>query len=183
MKWCDIHLFLISNAMDGGGRLNPLTRRHLAGCSACREVYRKMNHLNGLLIEKGADLRREAMDEHHARPLPQGIQTVTKRAVPRQKTGWGRGWLPAAALAAVVMMVIFGVRFLRDATIVSPQPARRPVMEVKTQIQSLTESIAATRLDDPMEQELTGLIETAKDAAGFLRSRVRKVTGLAGNES
>jgi hypothetical protein len=180
MTWCDLHLFMISSAMDSGKRLNALTRYHLIHCAACREAQQRLNQLHGLMQEKGAQIRRDTTGEAAFLPFPGAAygRAVQGRARGQTVSLWGRAWRPLAVTAAAILMVVLGVRLLREEPVLSTEPASAPVLEVRSRLQNLTSSFASTSLDDPMEQELAGLIESARGAADFLRSKVRKATGL-----
>lgn len=179
MKLCNVVQFFISSALDGHGEVPWFIRPHLKRCGNCADMWRNMSQVHRLLHEKGAELR-------HRTGYPMSVSPLAKapgtQDAGRIRNGSWTGLLrPVMAMAAASLILVFGIRLLK-----SPPQDVRPFPEqaitgVKQQIGSLSATLSGTSLEDPLERELQGLIGTARTAAGYLRAKVKKATGLNDN--
>ncbi len=183
MKSCKIHHFIMSSALDRA-RLPWLTRRHLLGCRDCQRFWHRMNQLHGLLAEKGAEIRDEIDLPMSARLFPSGLSAKTDRFLNPSQPRWsGSGiWRPLLAMAAATLILVLGIRLIKPSPRLGGPELAQSMQEVRSRFNSLTEHMASTSLDDPLERELLGLIGTARSAAGYLRGKVQKAAGLTENE-
>jgi len=183
MKTCGIHQFFLSSALDRGGRLPWLTRRHLDRCASCRTIWGRLNHVHGLLAEKGTELRVAAgkVPATIMRPeITDGGALDSVKAQPLRRTS---SWRPMIAMAVATLVLIIGIRLIRPVPDLAEKRQSRAVEDVRQRIGTLTENMSRTSLEDPLERELQGLIGTARSAAGYLQKKVKKATGLSDNGS
>jgi len=183
MKSCRFHQFLMSSALDKDGQLLGLTRAHLRGCDDCRLVWTRLKLLHGLLLDKGDDLCHQAVRSPLGIPLPD-MNSAKKHTRRHANTKHRAGLLrPLMAMAAATLVLLLGIHWLRPSVDPIGRNPEQTFMDVKAQINTLAETLAKTSLDDPLERELQGLIGTARSAAGYLQSKVKKATGLNGDAS
>lgn len=180
MKLCGFHHFFMSSALDRDGRLPRLTRRHLQGCAACRSVWNRLNGLHGLLAEQGGQIRVQAERSPLSRPRP-ALVVFPERKEPRlSRTLATRRWRPWVAMAAASLALLIGIQLIRPLPKAPDSTDRQALSDVRNRIDSVRQTLAQASLEDPLERELQGLIGSARSAAGYLRSKVKKATGLDG---
>lgn len=178
MKLCDLHQFVLTSALDKTGDLPWFTRRHISRCSACQILWTNLNQLHNQFLQKGEDIRREAIKKPLALPLPD-FDRLQHSKVPARAS---RIFRPIYGLAAVTLLLVLGVIW----TIKAVKPVDIPeslgsLPEVKSPLAAISETLAATVRDEPLEQELQGLIGTARSAAEFLQTKIKKATALSKN--
>lgn len=180
MKLCGFHQFYMSSALDRDGRLPRLTRRHLQGCAACRSVWNRLNGLHGLLAEQGGQIRVQAERSplNRLRPVLVALPERKESRLPRSLAT--RRWRPWVAMAAASLALVIGIRWLRPLAKTPDSVDRIALSDVRNRIDSVRQNLAQASLEDPLERELQGLIGSARSAAGYLRSKVKKATGLDG---
>jgi len=175
VKLCDLHQFVLTSALDKTGELPWFTRRHISRCSACQMLWTNLNQLHNQFLQKGEEIRREATKKPLALPLPD-FDRLQHSGIPARAI---RVFRPVFGLAAVMLLLVLGVIWMIRP--VAKPESLRSLQEVKSPLAAIGETLAATVRDDPLEQELQGLIGSAKSAAEFLQTKIKKAAALSKN--
>jgi hypothetical protein len=164
---CFIFKWKISRALDAGKALSRLTKRHLAGCEACREftgcgkeIERRLSHDAALLL---SDPRPELVEKvkraiKEAGTAPSGLRPRTGRRALKPV------FAAAAALALIGVSLFWLVRSRP-----SGMPPLDPLLKFETQRADLVS--AMRRAESPYHKEIQELKKTLQSTADYLAAR------------
>lgn len=176
MKVCKMHFFFMSSALDRSKRLPWLTARHLRSCRECRELWAGLNLTHKHLLDAGRELRRQADQSDHERPCPEFDRRPASGPEAVRMFTWS--WRPLAGLAAALLLLVVGLRFLP----LQPGPEKTSAPELletnRGQLALLLEARDGRTLESPLEDELHGMINSARLAAEFLAAKTAKTRRL-----
>lgn len=176
MKSCDFHQFVLTSALDKTGSLPWFTRRHLSRCNACQTLWTNLNQMHDQFLQKGEEIRCGAIKDPLVLPLPD-FDRLQHCKIPARAI---RVFRPIFGLAAVMMLlVVVGIWTIKPVKPVAKPEVLRSLPEGKSPLAAIGETLAATVRDDPLEQELQGLIGSAKSAAEFLQTKIKKAAALS----
>ncbi len=178
MKACKMHQFFLSSALDRSDRLPWLTARHLRDCGECREFRAGLQRVHRDLLETGRELRREALRPGTERSCPGLFRPQSTRTLPARRLSWR----PLAGLAAALLLLVVGLRFLplKPGPQITPAPER--LETTRGQLALLLEARDGRTLESPLEDELQGMIASARLAAEFLAAKAAKTRRLLADE-
>lgn len=173
---------MLTSALDKTGDLPWLTRRHILRCSACQILWTDLNQLHNQFLQKGEAIRRGAIKDRPGLPLPGLERLLYSKAPAKTARVFPNGRRPIAALAAVMLLlVVVGIWTNKPEKPAAGPESLPSLQKVKSKLVSISETLTATFREDPLEQELQGLIGTAKSAAEFLQTKINKTTGFSKN--
>ncbi len=81
----------------------------------------------------------------------------------------------------MLLLVLGAIWMIKPVKPAASPEALRSLQEVKSPWVTISETLAATVRHDPLEQELEGLLGTAKSAAEFLQTKIKKAATLSNN--
>ena len=85
------------------------------------------------------------------------------------------------AATAMLLLVLGVIWMIKPVKPVAKPQSLRSLQEVKSPLAAISKTLAATVREDPLEQELEGLIGTARSAVEFLQTKVKQAAGLSKN--
>jgi hypothetical protein len=161
---CFIFKWKISRALETGKPLSGRTRRHLAGCAACREFYRLGEEMEHRLTDDAASLLsnpRPQLAERVRRAIGES-GTTSVHTPPRLAS---RALKPAFA-ATVVLAVIGASLFWLVRSRPSGMPPLNPLLKIEGRRADFVS--AMERAESPYHQEIQELKKTFQSTADYL---------------
>jgi len=171
----------MSSSLDRPGRPPWLTARHLRSCRECRELWAGLNRVHQGLLEDGRKLRQ---GEVRAEPEPSWSATVrpqTSRPDSGRRFAWS--WRPLAGLAAALLLLVTGLRFLPLKPPPETTPMPKLIEDTRGRLALLLEARNGRTLESPLEDELHGMIASARLAAEFLAKKAEKTRRLLADQA
>jgi hypothetical protein len=168
--FCSLYKWFISHAQDSGKPISGLVRRHLRGCSACREFVRASESI----IQKSTQ-DTAAILKGHDRALDEKIISGLSKAPPSKRPSARKPVLiPAVAAASAVIIITIGI-ILFTSPQSSPLDPLQAIYGFDINQTSLEEKIVS--IESPLEEEFQSLRQTLSSTATFLISCLEQSTG------
>ena len=168
--FCLMYKWFISRAVDSGKPVFPLVRRHLRGCSACREFAQ----VSESIIQRSAQDTADILEGHDSALDEKIISGLSKAPATKTPSARKSVLIPSVAAASAVILITIGVILLSSPQS-SPLDSLRAVYAFDIDQASLEEKMVA--IESPLTEEFQGLRQTMNSTAKFLISCLEQGIG------